>query len=134
MEILLILLCLIIIFFWLWLISYSTSKHNYKYYKPTYEAIKNKEYIFFNENESFIVFKHKDKMNVPTWMIDDDNEILYFKEEGDIKLIKEYIHTSSAPFFDPYTSYWYKKIKKEILYHSRSIEQIREDKLNQLLK
>ena len=30
--------------------------------------------------------------------------------------------------------YWYRKIKKEILYHSRSIEQIREDKLKQLLK
>ena len=48
--------------------------------------------------------------------------------------LKDYIHTRSAPFFDPYTIYWRRKIEKEILYHSRSIDQIREDKLKQLLK
>ena len=116
-----------------WLPSYLTLRPNYKYYKLTYLALKNKEYLFFNENESFITFKPKDRMNVPTWQID-DSEVLYFKDKGDIKLIKDYIHTRSGPFFDPYTMYWHKKIKKEILYNSRSIEQIREDKLNQLLK
>ena len=116
-----------------WLPLYLTLRPKYKYYKLTYKAIKNKEYLFFNENESFITFKPKDRMNVPTWQID-DSEVLYFKDKGDIKLIKDYIHTRSAPFFDPYTIYWHKKIKKEILYHSRPINQIREDKLNQLLK
>ena len=128
------LLFIIIVGFTLaWLPSFLTLRPNYKYYKLTYLALKNKEYLFFNENESFITFKPKDRMNVPTWQID-DSEVLYFKDKGDIKLIKDYIHTRSGPFFDPYTMYWHKKIKKEILYNSRSIEQIREDKLNQLLK
>jgi hypothetical protein len=73
------------------------------------------------------------KFGFNQWQFDDD-EILYFKQGGDIKLIKEYIHTRSAPFFDPYTQYWYKKIKKEILLNTRTIAQIREDKLKQLLK
>jgi hypothetical protein len=55
-----------------------------------------------------------------------------YKIKSDIKLIKDYIHTRSAPFFDPYTQYWYKKIKKEILLNTRTIAQIREDKLKQL--
>lgn len=132
MELLYILPIFIVGLTLVWLPSYLTLRHKYKYYKPTYEAIKNKEYLFYNESESFITFKPKDRMNQPTWMID-DSEILYFKEKGDIKLIKEYIH-NSAPFFDPYTIYWRRKIEKEILYHSRSIDQIREDKLKQLLK
>ena len=85
-------------------------------------------------------FKPKDKVMATTgkfgfnqWQFDDD-EILYFKKGGDIKLIKDYIHTRSGPFFDPYTMYWHKKIKKEILYNTRTIAEIREDKLKQLLK
>lgn len=141
MELLYALLFIIIVGLTLaWLPSYLTLRHKYKYYKLTYEALKNKEYILSSNDESFITFKPKDKVMVPIgkfgfnqWQFDDD-EILYFKKGGDIKLIKDYIHTRSGPFFDPYTTYWYKKIKKEILYNSRSIEQIREDKLKQLLK
>ena len=141
MELLYALLFIIIIGLTLaWLPSYLTLRHKYKYYKLTYEALKNKEYILSSNDESFITFKPKDKVMATTgkfgfnqWQFDDD-EILYFKKGGDIKLIKDYIHTRSGPFFDPYTTYWYKKIKKEILYNSRSIEQIREDKLKQLLK
>lgn len=123
-----------------WLPSYLTLRPKYKYYKLTYLALKNKEYILASNDESFITFKPKDKVIATTgkfgfnqWQFDDD-EILYFKQGGDIKLIKDYIHTRSAPFFDPYTIYWRRKIEKEILYHSRSIDQIREDKLKQLLK
>lgn len=123
-----------------WLPSYLTLRPKYKYYKLTYLALKNKEYILASNDESFITFKPKDKVIDTTgkfgfnqWQFDDD-EILYFKQGGDIKLIKDYIHTSSAPFFDPYTMYWHKKIKKEILYNTRTIAQIREDKLKQLLK
>lgn len=141
MELLYALLFIIILGLTLaWLPSYLTLRHKYKYYKLTYEALKNKEYILSSNDESFITFKPKDKVMATTgkfgfnqWQFDDD-EILYFKKGGDIKLIKEYIHTRSGPFFDPYTLYWHKKIKKEILYNSRSIEQIREDKLKQLLK
>jgi hypothetical protein len=123
-----------------WLPSFLTLRPKYKYYKLTYLALKNKEYILSTNDESFITFKPKDKVMATTgkfgfnqWQFDDD-EILYFKQGGDIKLIKEYIHTRSAPFFDPYTQYWYKKIKKEILLNTRTIAQIREDKLKQLLK
>lgn len=123
-----------------WLLSYLTLRPKYKYYKLTYEALKNKEYILSSNDESFITFKPKDKVIATTgkfgfnqWQFDDD-EILYFKQGGDIKLIKEYIHTRSGPFFDPYTMYWHKKIKKEILYNTRTIAEIREDKLKQLLK
>lgn len=141
MELLYALLFIIILGLTLaWLPSYLTLRHKYKYYKLTYEALKNKEYILSSNDESFITFKPKDKLMATTgkfgfnqWQFDDD-EILYFKKGGDIKLIKDYIHTRSGPFFDPYTLYWHKKIKKEILYNSRSIEQIREDKLKQLLK
>lgn len=140
MELLYALLFIIILGLTLaWLPSYLTLRHKYKYYKLTYEALKNKEYILSSNDESFITFKPKDKVMATTgkfgfnqWQFDD--EILYFKKGGDIKLIKDYIHTRSVPFFDPYTMYWHKKIKKEILYNSRSIEQIREDKLKQLLK
>ena len=123
-----------------WLPSYLTLRHKYKYYKLTYLALKNKEYILSSNDESFITFKPKDKVIANTgkfgfnqWQFDDD-EILYFKQGGDIKLLKDYIHTRSGPFFDPYTMYWHKKIKKEILYNTRTIAQIREDKLKQLLK
>jgi hypothetical protein len=123
-----------------WLPSFLTLRPKYKYYKLTYLALKNKDYILSSNDESFITFKPKDKVMASTgkfgfnqWQFDDD-EILYFKQGGDIKLIKEYIHTRSGPFFDPYTQYWHKKIKKEILLNTRTITQIREDKLKQLLK
>jgi hypothetical protein len=121
-----------------WLPSFLTTRPTYKYYKLTYLALKNKEYILSSNNESFITFKPKDKVMASTgkfgfnqWQFDDD-EILYFKQGGSIKLIKDYIHTRSGLFFDPYTLYWYKKIKKEILYNTRTIAEIREDKLKEL--
>lgn len=121
-----------------WLPPFLTTRPTYKYYKLTYLALKNKEYILSSNNESFITFKPKDKVMASTgkfgfnqWQFDDD-EILYFKQGGSIKLIKDYIHTRSGLFFDPYTLYWYKKIKKEILYNTRTIAEIREDKLKEL--
>ena len=120
-----------------WLPSFLTLRPKYKYYKLTYLALKNKEYILSTNDESFIAFKPKDKVMATgkfgfnQWRFDDD-EILYFKQGGSIKLIKDYIHTRSGLFFDPYTLYWYKKIKKEILYNTRTIAEIREDKLKEL--
>jgi len=135
------LLFIIIVGFYFSLVTFILNiRHKYKYYKLTYLALKNKEYILSSNDESFITFKPKDKVMATTgkfgfnqWQFDDD-EILYFKKGGDIKLIKDYIHTRSGPFFDPYAMYWHKKIKKEILYNTRTIAEIREDKLKQLLK
>jgi hypothetical protein len=133
MKLVLIFLCLATIAFCtLWFITYLTLKKNYKYYKPTYEAIKNKEYLLYRNDQDFITFRPKDKMDIPIWVFNDD-EILYFKENDTIKLTKGYIHKDFMPFFDPYTQYWHNKIKKQITINS-SLENMREDKLKQLLK
>ena len=125
-------------YFLLWLPTFLTLRPKYKYYKQTYLALKNKEYILSSNDESIITFKPKDKVIATTgkfgfnqWQFDYD-EILYFKGNETIKLTNGYIHKNFMPFFDPYTQYWHKKIKNEILLNSRSIAQIREDKLNQL--
>jgi hypothetical protein len=121
----------IVAYFSLWLPTFLTLRPEYKYYKQTYLAIKNKEYLLFNIDESFIIFKPKGKMNQLTW----DEEIIYFKSSKSIKLTNGFINrTFIMTLFDPYTQYWYKKIKKEILINSRTLAQIREDKLKQLLK
>jgi hypothetical protein len=121
-----------------WLASFLTYRPNYKYYKLTYDTIKNKEYLLYLNDENFIKFRPKDKMNLPIWQFNDD-EILYFKQDETIKLKsyiqngrQGYIHKDFMPFFDPYTQYWHWKIKKEMLLHTRSIAEIREDKLKQL--
>lgn len=130
--ILTILLSLVIgTYFILWLPTFITLRPKYKYYKLTYLALKNKQYLLFNNDETFITFKPKHKMDQPTWQFDDE-EILYFKGNETIRLTNGYIHKSFMPFFDPYTQYWHKKIKNEILLNSRSIAQIREDKLKKL--
>jgi len=113
-----------------WFASFLTLRPRYKYYKETYLAIKNKDYILSSNNESFITFRPKDKIDLPIWHF--DKEILYFKSDETIKLTNGYIHNDFMPFFDPYTFYWHKKIKKEMLFNIRSKAQIREDKLKQL--
>ncbi len=129
--ILTILTFVIVTYFSLWLPTFLTLRPEYKYYKQTYLAIKNKEYLLFNIDESFIIFKPKGKMNQLTW----DEEIIYFKSSKSIKLTNGYINrTFIMTLFDPYTKYWHNKIKKEILINSRTLAQIREDKLKQLLK
>ena len=110
-----------------WLASFLTYRPKYKYYKETYLAIKNKDYIMSSNNESFIIFTCKDKPS------GDAETILYFKSDQAIKLTGGgYIHNDFMPFFDPYTQYWHWKIKKEMLLHTRSIAEIRQDKLKQL--
>ena len=126
-----------LIYCMLWFISYLTLKHNYKYYKPTYLAIKNKHYLLYSNDEDFITFRPKEKMDLPNWLNLSCEEILYFKGSESIKLKSyqnghHYIHKDFVPFFDPYTVYWYWKIKKQMLLHTRSIAEIRQDKLKQL--
>jgi hypothetical protein len=111
-----------------WFASFLTLRHRYKYYKETYLALKNKEYLYYNQDNTFITFRPKDRMNGPGFF----EEILFFKSDETIKLTNGYIHNDFVPFFDPYTQYWHWKIKKEMLFNSRSKAQIREDKLKQL--
>ena len=119
-----------------WLASFLTYYPRYKYYKETYLVIKNKDYILSSNDESFIIFTCKDKpsgakFGFNQWQFDTET-ILYFKTDETIKLTSGYIHKDFMPFFDPYTQYWHWKIKKEMLLHTRSIAEIRQDKLKQL--
>ena len=119
-----------------WLASFLTYYPKYKYYKETYLVIKNKDYILSSNDESFITFTSKDKpsgarFGFNQWQFD-TKTILYFKTDETIKLTSGYIHKDFIPFFDPYTQYWHWKIKKEMLLHTRSIAEIRQDKLKQL--
>jgi hypothetical protein len=114
-----------------WLASFLTYYSKYKYYKETYLVIKNKDYILSSNDESFIIFTCKDKPSGAMFGFD-AKTILYFKQDETIKLTSGYIHNDFMPFFDPYTQYWHWKIKKEMLLHTRSIAEIRQDKLKQL--
>jgi hypothetical protein len=87
-----------------------TLSSKYKYYKLTYQLLYSGNYIFSTENDMYIRFSRPNQVN-NLWSSD---EILYFKEDGAIKLIDGYIHTSLMIWFDLYTLYWYFKIKKLI--------------------
>jgi hypothetical protein len=130
-----------------YLITTHTLKENYKYYKPTYLVLKNKEHLLDDSGPSdFITFKPAAKIKrfnemkasghiIWSELWDDKDEIIYFKSDGDIKLLsKHYIHTDFMLVFDLYTLYWYKKIKKQILLNSMSVCESRDYKLKQLLK
>lgn len=122
-----------------WFASFLTYYPKYKYYKETYLAIKNKKYLMSSNDESFIIFTpcalvpspSAAKFGFNQWQFD-AKTILYFKQDETIKLTSGYIHKDPIPFFDPYTQYWHWKIKKEMLLHTRSIAEIRQDKLKQL--
>ena len=108
------------------------------YYKPTYLAIKNKEYLVLinslddsDTDDSIITFRHKDQIDLPWWQVC-DNEILFFNGSKGIKLLtKGYIHKSVMFWFDPYTKYWYHKIKEQIIANS-SLGNMRDYKLKEL--
>lgn len=87
----------------------------YKYYRLTYQYLLSGNYIFSSENSMYIRFSRPNQVN-NTWSFE---EILYFKEDGTIKLVDGYIHNNQLIWFDPYTLYWYFKIKKLILEQSR---------------
>ena len=85
----------------------------YKYYKPTYEAIKSDTYVFAAQSESYVTFRPLDKKD--EWWSDD--EILFFydkwsKKRESIKLLgnTKYIHEGLSNVFDPYTAYWFYKL------------------------
>lgn len=109
-----------------WLPVFITLRPTYKYYKVTYDLIKSKKYVLKSNDESFISFR--DDLETLNY---DDNEILYFKGSEGIKLISGYIHKNHMLCMDPYSNYWYKKIKNEIMINS-SIEKMRDYKLKQL--
>jgi hypothetical protein len=124
-----------------------TLKENYKYYKPTYLALKNKEYLLDDSgSDSFLTFRPAAKVKnmnqmrasghiIWSLLLDDKDEIIYFKSDESIKLInKHYIHKNFMSYCDLYTLYWHKKIKKQILLNSMTTAESRDYKLKQLLQ
>ena len=117
-----------------WLPTFIVLKPTYKYYKVTYDVIKSKEYVLYGNDRDFISFRPNNQtlksLNYQPYIYDD--EILYFKDTEGIKLTKGYIHKREGMLWmDPYTNYWYKKIKTQIMINS-SVENMREYKLRQL--
>lgn len=93
-------------------ITASVISDNYKWYKPTYKAITNREYVY-NEKMSCeeITYFRKPGDND----IFSDDEILLFKE-GSIKLLgrNKYIHKSFMNILESYTWYWGRKLASAI--------------------
>jgi len=98
-----------------------TNYGSYKYYKPSYEKLVNKDFIFeYRTNLEGLndIYTFTDKEKETTLLShDDDYNILIFIKENDGISIKlnggdmEYIHNGSLTYFDPYTLYWYFKFK-----------------------
>jgi hypothetical protein len=93
--------------------SIMTQMPKYKYYKPTYEAIKSDTYVFASQSDSYVTFRPLDKKD--EWWSDD--EILFFydkwsKKKESIKLLgnRNYIHEGLSNMFDPYSAYWFYKL------------------------
>jgi hypothetical protein len=88
-----------------------TLSTKYKYYKLTYQLLYSGNYVFSTECSTYVGFSKPNQNNLWSWSTD---EILYFKQDGSIKLIDGYIHNNLMILFDPYTLYWYFKIEKLI--------------------
>jgi hypothetical protein len=126
----------------LWFCTFHTLKSKYRFYKVTYLALKNNDYELSRNDHDFITFTCKNfdgEYNryytvCPITGVINFNEITFFKDGGSIKLVSSYLHRSFMLAFDPWSLYWYRKIKKEIMWNSRTLAEIREAKLKRLLK
>lgn len=116
----------------MWLPAFITLRSSYKYYKKTYNLLHSKAYVL-TDSDKFLTFRPKSEQDNYNF----SQEIIYFKDstglKGDIKLANGgYIHRDTVILWsDPYTMYWYFKIKKEILINS-SIENMRDNTLSKL--
>lgn len=103
--------------------SMLTLSYKYKLYKETYLLLKNKEYThFIDDNERILVF------------YDNNKSIYWNKLDSTVKLTDNYIFNNYVTKFDPYTLYWKYKLKKEFFNVTKTIEEIRDEKLNKILK
>lgn len=118
---------LLFIFLVLWFATFMTNVSKYKYYKPTYLAIKNRVYInTIRDNDEMRFVKD-----------DDENHFSYndirLDSDRSLKLIEGgYIFLTVG--FDPYSIYWFYKIKNEMKWQTMTLAEQRDYKLNQILK
>jgi len=100
----------LVVFVSLIVVSILVLSNDYKYYKLTYEALKNGKYVFNYEYGNLVHFKRpEDPNNIYTY-----DEIVFF-EDNSIKLLgkgSHYIHNQFYSWINPYTMYYHRKIMK----------------------
>ena len=111
----------------LWLCSFLTLRMNYKYYKPTADALSEGTYVYNEYCSKYADIVYYRKPGDDSLISKD--EILFF-ESGSIKLLGKsaYIHEAAFSYFDPYTNYWRRKILKIF----KELEAKRTEQLKQL--
>ena len=107
--------------------TFMTNVSKYKYYKPTYLAIKNKVYINTIKDDYEMRFVKDDDKNPFRY-----NDIRL--SDKSLKLIDDGGYIFLTVGFDQYTIYWFYKIKKEMKWQSMTKAEQRDYKLNQILK
>jgi hypothetical protein len=93
--------------------SIMVNAPKYKFYKPSYEAIKSGTYIHCRDTDRFSTFRPLSKID--EWWSDD--EILFFHDDfakGSIKLLgsSNYIHGGFFLWCDLYSMYWFYKLHR----------------------
>jgi len=110
---------------------------NYPYYKKTYKALVNLEYVFDHESSGLCYYrnKHVKAIGWNPYSPNDDDEIILFAD-GSIKLLggDRYIHAGLF-ILEPYSMYWGYKIRK-ILKENKGVDEkvlIRNKKINEII-
>ena len=93
------------------IVTMSVNSANYKYYKATYYAIRNCNYVMVRNSFNQLTYHRPQETNPYT-----NDEIIFFLRNGeviDIKLLtrpsdNHYIHSKGGS--DLYAKYWFKKI------------------------
>ena len=111
--------------------SILTNMVKYKFYRKTYLALKNNEYTVIENTPNYIKFRRNDKLESKTYIYHHINDDIYYLDK-DIKLIEGYLFYSLLTFVDPYSWYYYNRIRKQIKLKSLSKEDLRDYKLKNL--
>ena len=120
------------------LVSSSVDFKDYKYYKPTYEALKSGEFVIVHKGFGGDMWYFKKRGDS---ILNESEEILFFFERGckvnSIKLLSDdndnhYIHNLVPLIFEnPYKVYWRRKIIKQMQSMNSSVY---EDEMDGLIR
>lgn len=120
--------------------SVMTLSSKYKNYKETYLLLNS--YKLADNDDKYITLASEEEINRfggannaglnMRYLF--TKEIYYEKKSGTIKLNDGYIFNNFMTYYDPYTLYWYYKLKKGFLRKTMSLAELREEKLNKLLR
>lgn len=106
--------------------SILTNTVKYKFYRKTYLALKNNEYTVIENSPNYIKFRRNDKLDSNSYIYITDD--IYYSD----KLIEGYLFYTLLTFVDPYSWYYYNRIRKQIKIKSLSKEDLRDYKLKNL--